>query len=319
MFRRHALMAGAALAVARPAAAQAAPSRFIVPYGPGNITDQVARVLAEALTARLGWRLVVDNQPGAGGMLGTLNLIRAAADGGTFAMISVAALAIVPHLTKPPRYDPLTDLTPVSGVSVSSAFLAVHHSVPARTLDELASHARSRPAEDPLFYYSPGNATVPHLNLENLRRRLDFPMQHVPYRSSGAGNSDLLANRVQVTMDSVAVTLPHIQSGALRPLAYNGARRHPDFPEVPTFAEAAPSVAMLNAWQALFLPPGTPAPIVERMGRDILATVGQPSFAEKLPVGTAPFTLGPAELSAHMRRDYERLGRLVAEIGLQQD
>jgi tripartite-type tricarboxylate transporter receptor subunit TctC len=312
-------MAGAAGAAPRLVVAQANPSRFIVPYGPGNITDQVARVLAEALTQRLGWRLVVDNQPGAGGILGTLNLIRAPADGATFAMISVAALAIAPHVTKPARYDPLTDLTPISGVSVSSAFLAVHASVPARNLAELVAHARSRPAENPLFYYSPGNGTVPHLNLENLRRRLDFPMQHVPYRTSGAGHSDLLANRVQVTMDSVSITLPHIQSGALRALAYNGARRHPDFPDVPTFAEAAPDVAMLNAWQALFFPPGTPSPVVERAARDVLATISEPAFAERLPVGTSPFALGPAELAAHMRRDHERLGRLVAEIGLQQD
>lgn len=319
MLRRQILAAGAALPIPRIAAAQSTPTRFIVPYGPGNITDQVARVLSEALTQRLGWRLTVDNQPGAGGVLGTLNLIRAPADGSTFAMISVAALAIVPHITRPPRYDPLTDLTPISGVSVSSAFLAVNAAVPAHSLEELVAVARGRPADAPLFYYSPGNATVPHLNLENLRRRLDFPMQHVPYRTSGAGNSDLLANRVQVTMDSMAVTLPHLQSGALRALAYNGAQRHPDFPSVPTFAEAAPEVQMLNAWQALFFPPGTPAPVVERVGRDIVATITEPAFAAKLPVGTQPFTLGPAELAAHMRRDHERLGRLAAEIGLQQD
>lgn len=324
MRRRHALLAAPALLLptgggAQPARGWSPPTRVIIPYGPGNITDQVARLLIDALGQQHGWRPVADNQPGAGGMLGTLNLIRSPADGSTFGVIAVAALAIVPHLQRPARYDPLTDLVPVGGISISSSFLAVHASLPVRSLAELAAHARSRPAGDPLFYYSPGNATVPHLNLEALRRALDFPMQHVPYRTSAAGNTDLLANRVQVTMDSFSITLPHIQSGVLRPLAYNGAARHPLLPEVPTFAEAAPGVSLLNAWQALFFPRGTPEPTVQRAAADLLATVNSAGFVDKLPVGVTPFPLGPAELSARIRAENERLGRLVAEIGLTQD
>ncbi|WP_431280721.1 Bug family tripartite tricarboxylate transporter substrate binding protein [Humitalea sp. 24SJ18S-53] len=326
MHRRDALLLPAALlggtigrARAQGSRVAPPPSRFIVPYGAGNITDQVARVLAEAMVPRWGGRMVVDNQPGAGGMLGLLNLTRAPADGSTFAMISVAALAISPHLQKPARYDPFTDLSPICGVSVSSSFLCVNAALPVHSLAELVAYARARPESDPIFYYSPGNATVPHLNLENLRRSLDFPMQHVPYRTSAAGNTDLLANRVQVTIDSFSITLPHMQSGALRPLAYNAPNRHPDFPDVPTFAEAAPGVAMLNAWQALFFPRGTAAPVVEAAARDVIATIDTPAFAAKLPIGTQPFVLGPQELAAYMRADSERLGRLVADIGLQQD
>jgi tripartite-type tricarboxylate transporter receptor subunit TctC len=323
MRRRQLLAVTAAgfpgLAAAQPARTAAPPSRFIVPYGAGNITDQVARVLADALAPRWGGRLVVDNQPGAAGMLGTLNLIRAPADGSTFAMISVAALAIAPHLAKPARYDPFTDLTPIAGVSVSSAYLAVNAAMPVRSLAELVAYARARPESDPLFYYSPGNASVPHLNLEGLRRALDFPMQHVPYRTSAAGNTDLLANRVQVTMDSFSITRPHMQAGTLRPLAFNGAARSADFPDVPTFAEAAPEVPMLNAWQGLFFPPGTPRAVVERTGQDVLEVISTPDFAAKLPIGVTPFTLGPPELTAQIRRDNERLGRLVAAIGLVQD
>ncbi|WP_458095655.1 Bug family tripartite tricarboxylate transporter substrate binding protein [Roseomonas sp. WA12] len=324
MQRRHLLLSATAAGLIQrtgTATGQAdrGPSRLIVPYGAGNITDQVARVFVDALGQRSGRRLVVDNQPGAGGMLGTLNLIRAPADGGTLGIVSVAALAIAPHLARPARYDPFTDLLPVAGVSVSSAFLAVNAALPVRNLAELVAYARSRPEASPLFYYSPGNATVPHLNLETLRRALDFPMQHVPYRSSAAGNTDLLANRVQVTMDSVSVTLPHLQSGALRPLAYNGTRRDPAFPDVPTFAEAAPEVPMLNAWSGLFFPRGVPQPVVERTAREIEDTITTPAFAEHLPVGVSPFLLGPADLTAQIRRDNERLGQLVAEIGLTQD
>jgi tripartite-type tricarboxylate transporter receptor subunit TctC len=326
MKRRHLVLSAAAAVSSWPglAAAQAnlpvgGPTRLIVPYGAGNITDQVARVFVDALAQQKGRRLVVDNQPGAGGMLGTLSLIRAPADGSTLGVISVAALAIAPHLAKPSRYDPFTDLVPVSGVSVSSAFLAVNAALPVHSIADLVAYARSRPESDPVFYYSPGNATVPHLNLETLRRALDFPMQHVPYRTSASGNTDLLANRVQVTMDSVSVTLPHLQSGALRPLAYNGTSRDPAFPDVPTFAEAAPSVPMLNAWSGLFFPRGVAQLVVDRTAREMLETLSAPSFAEKLPAGVKPFVLGPAELAAYIRRDNERLGKLVAEIGLTQD
>jgi len=318
MRRRH-LLAAAAAPLAGPALAQGGTVKFIVPYGAGNITDQVARVFAEAYAAHTGRRLVVDNQPGAGGMLGTLSIIRAPADGSTLGIVSVAALAIAPHLAKPSRYDPFTDLAPIAGVSVSSAFLAVNAALPVRTVEELAAHCRARPEGDPVFYYSPGNATVPHLNLETIRRALDFPMQHVPYRTSAAGNTDLLANRVQVTMDSASITLPHLQSGALRPLAYNGRQRDPNFPDVPTFAEAMPGTAMLNAWSGLFHPRGTPQPVTDRAARDILGTVATPAFAERLPVGVAPFIMNADELAALIRRDNERLGRLVAELNLTQD
>jgi tripartite-type tricarboxylate transporter receptor subunit TctC len=323
MRRRHLLLA-AGVALPRPGTAQPArgwtpPARMIIPYGAGNITDQVARVLLDVLGQRHGWRPVADNQPGAGGMLGTNNLIRAPADGSTFGIVAAAALTIVPHTQREPRFDPLPALTPVGGVSISSSFLAVHSSLPVRSVAELVAHARSRPADNPIFYYSPGNATVPHLNLEALRRHFDFPMQHVPYRTSAAGNTDLIANRVQVTMDSFSITLPHMQSGVLRPLAFNGTARHPLLPEVPTFAEAAPGLQLVNSWQGLFFPRGTPQPVVDRAAADLLDTVNAAAFIERLPIGVSPFPHGPAELAQRAQEEKERVGQLVAAIGLTPD
>ncbi len=324
MHRRHVLMASAAAALPRPLLAQTGrtwtpPTRMIIPYGAGNITDQVARVLLDVLGQRHGWRVAADNQPGAGGMLGANNLIRAPADGSIFGIVSAAALTIVPHTQRNPRFDPLPELAPVCGVSISSSFLAVNSALPVRSVAELADYARSRPADNPVFYYSPGNATVPHLNLEALRRHMNFPMQHVPYRTSAAGNTDLLANRVQVTMDSFSITLPHMQSGVLRPLAYNGTERHPLMPEVPTFAEAVPGLRLVNSWQALFFPRATPAAVVERAAVDLLDAVGSPAFVEKLPVGVSPFPHGPAELAQRATEEKERIGKLVEAIGLTPD
>jgi tripartite-type tricarboxylate transporter receptor subunit TctC len=293
--------------------------RLITPYGAGNVADQVARLLAEELSRRWGQRVVVDNQPGAGGALGVAQVARAPADGSVLGFIAVAALVIIPHMMKTRAYDPLEDLLPIGGVSVSRSAIAVHPGLPVRTLPELVAHARGRPAGDPLAYYSAGNGTVPHLGIEQMRRVLDFPALHVPYRTSGAGLSDLLAGRVQLTMDAASVTLPHIESGALRGLAWNGPVRNPSIPTVPTLAEAMPGLVLMNAWQGLYGPRGLAPEIVERCARDVAAVLAAPGFAARMPGGAEPFPNGPAELRALLRMQHAELGRLVAEIGLEQD
>ncbi len=322
--RRRPLLLTALATLPCPAFAQTArawspPTRMIIGYGAGNITDQVARVLLDVIGQRHGWRTAAENLPGAGGMLGANNLIRAPADGSVCGVVAAAALTILPHIQRNPRFDPFPDLQAVTGLAISSSFLAVNAALPVRSVADLVAYARSRPADSPVFYYSPGNATVPHLNLEALARGLDFPMQHVPYRTSAAGNTDLLANRVQVTMDSFSITLPHIQSGVLRPLAFNGTERHPLLPEVPTMAEAAPGIQLMNAWMAVFFPKATPATTVDRAAADILDAVRSPAFAEKLPIGTSPFALGPSELAERVRTEGARIGRLIADIGLTPD
>jgi tripartite-type tricarboxylate transporter receptor subunit TctC len=317
--RRRTLLNSLAAALPLPALAQgtrpwAPPARMIIPYGAGNITDVVARVLLDVMGQRHGWRSAADNQPGAGGMMGANNLIRAPADGSIFGVVSAAALTILPHIQRP-RFDPFPELQPITGLSISHSFLAVNAQVPARTLDELVAYARTR-KDDPLNYPSPGAGTVPHINLVALSHALDFPLQHVPYRTSAAGNTDLLANRVQVTMDSFALTLTHMRSGALRPLAFNGPRRHPLLPEVPTFGEIAPQVELTNSWQGLFFPKGTPAAVLARASEELQDTVNSAAFIERLPAGASPFALPPAELARQVATESARIGRLAAAINL---
>ncbi len=293
--------------------------RLITPYGPGNVADQVARLLAEDLSRRWGQRVVVDNQPGAGGALGVAQIARAPADGSVLGFIAVAALTIIPHMMKTRQYDPLEDILPIGGVSVSRSAIAVHPGLPVRTLADLVAHARARPASDPLTYYSAGNGTVPHLGVEQMRRELDFPAQHVPYRTSGAGLTDLLAGRVHLTMDASSVTLPHIQTGALRALAWNGPTRNPTIPDVPTLSEAAPGLTLMNAWQGLYGPRGLSPDIIARCAEDVAAVLAAPDFAARMPGGAEPLRAGPAELRALLRTQHAELGRLVAAIGLEQD
>lgn len=314
------LGAGLALALPRAALAQAGrgwspPARMIIPYGAGNITDVVARVLLDAIGPLHGWRSAPENQPGAGGMLGTKALIRAPADGSVFGVVAAAALTILPNLQRP-RFDPFPELQPITGLTISYSFLAVNAQVPVRTLDQFVAYARARPKDDPLNYPSPGAGTVPHINLEALAQALDIPLQHVPYRTSAAGNTDLLANRVQLTMDSFALTLEHMLNGRLTPIAFNGPQRHPLLPEVPTFAEVAPGLELTNSWQGLFFPKGVPADVLGRCGAELRDTVGNPAFVERLPPGAAPFPLTPEQLARQVATESARIGRLAAAINL---
>lgn len=323
LLSRRVILTGATiLAAPRLVTAQgtwpAKPVRMVVPYGAGNLADHVARVLAEELQQRWGQRVVADNQPGAGGAIGVAQIARAAPDGYTIGLVAMAALVITPHITRAP-YDPLRDLTPVAGVTVASGALTLAASLGIATLPEFVTAARARPTGDPFFYYSAGNGTVPHLNFEILRRTLDFPAQHVPYRTSAAGLADLLAGRVQATMDSFSVVLPAIRAGTLRAVVVTPRTRLPDLPNVPSIAEVAPQVEFANAWQAVMAPAELPPEIAMRIAADTKAALAAPGFATRLPAGAELFDLGPEALADTMRRDHARFGALVAELGLRSE
>lgn len=320
---RRALLSGAAiLAAPRLAGAQGTwptkPVRMVVPYGAGNLADHVARVLADELQQRWGQRVVADNQPGAGGAIGVAQIARAAPDGYTIGLVAMAALVITPHMARAP-YDPLRDLTPVAGVTVASGALTLPHDLGITTLEAFVAAARARPVGDPFFYYSAGNGTVPHLNFEILRRTLDFPAQHVPYRTSAAGLADLLAGRVQATMDSFSVVLPAIRAGTLRAVVATPRTRLPELPDVPSIAEVAPQVEFAHAWQAVMAPAALPPDITARIAADTKAALADPAFATRMPAGAGLFDVGPDALADTMRRDHARFGALVAELGLRSE
>jgi tripartite-type tricarboxylate transporter receptor subunit TctC len=317
--RRHALLGIAAIALARPALAQAWPSRpirFVVPYGAGNQADLVARVLAEGLGARWGQRPVIENVAGAGGAIGVAQIARAAPDGYTIGLIAIAALAITPHMSPAP-YDPLVDLQPFGGVSVSRAALAVNAALPAQDLASFVALAKARRG-DPLFYYSPGIGTVPHLCGEMLSRALDFPATHVPYRTAAAGVADLVAGRVQFAVDGTTVTLPHIESGRARALVSISPTRLALLPGVPSLAEAAPGVELPSAWQALHGPRGFPPEIAARIGADVAALLADPAFAARFPQGSDPLPMTAAQAAAQIRADHARFGAIVRELDLKE-
>jgi len=303
--------------LARPALAQGWPTRpvrFIVPYGAGNQADQVARVLADGLSARWGQRLVVDNQAGAGGGIGVSMIARAAPDGYTLGFIAIAALAITPHL-QPTPYDPLNDFTGIAAVSVSRQALVVNDALPARSVAELVALARSR-ANDPLFFYSPGTGTIPHLNAELFRKALDFPATHVPYRTAAAGVTDLVAGRVQFGLDGLTVTLPQIEAGKVRALVAASPARLPQIPTVPALPEVVPGLDLPSAWQAIQAPRGFPEEIAAKIAADTSALLADPDFARRMPQGSDPFPMPRAAVAARIRAEHARFGAAVRELGL---
>lgn len=320
MIHRRTLIA-ASSGLALPAHAQsqwpARPLRMIVPYGAGNVTDVVARVLAEDLTGRLGQTVVVENMPGAGGTIGTTAIFRAAPDGYTFGLVAMAAVAVIPQMMRNPPYDPLRDLEPVAPVVVTGgSFLAVHSSVPAHTLSELVATVRAR-SPSPFFYYSSGSGTIPHLNMEALRLRLDFPAEHVPYRTSAAGLADLLAGRVHATLDTAVVTLPHLQSGTLRALAFTSPQRSPSLPDVPSIAELVPGLDLSSPWLATLAPRGIPPEILTRLQGAVRASAA--AIVPRLPPNVDADSGTPAEFGARMRVDHARFTPLIQATGLTLD
>jgi len=317
--RRPLLLSAAALAAPAPLAAQTAawpsrPVRLIVPYAAAGGTDLLARAVSEALRPAFPQPFVVENRAGAAGVVGSEVVARAEPDGYSLLVVVSTHVMNRYHLPSLP-YDPIRDFTPLGMVAVPYAFLAVNSSLPVRNVQELVSYARSRRTE-PLFYLNPGIGTLSHLNMELLSRALDFPTQGAVYKGSAEGMTDLLAGRVHLTIDPLSVTLAHVQTGALRALAYTGPSRHPAYPDVPTVAEIAPNSGVSPVWLGLLGPKGMPAALVDKISKDLQAILAAPEFAARMPAGLMVSATTPEELGAQIRRNHEQFGRLLTELNI---
>jgi tripartite-type tricarboxylate transporter receptor subunit TctC len=276
-----------------------------------------ARALADALSRAWPQRVAVETILGAGGELGVAAATHAAPDGETLLLSALAALAITPHLSRGgARYDPLVDLTPIGLVAMTRGALVVNPALPVRDVAGLAAHARDA---GPLFYYSAGSGSLPHLNMEILKAALNAPLEHVPYRTSAAGLADLLAGRVQLCMDAASVTLPSLRDGRLRAAFWNGPRRNPALPEVPTAAEAMPGVEFPNHWLGLLAPSGVPPSILAKWEAALAAALESPGFSERRGEGLALAGGGGALFARQLRADHEKFAVLLRRLNLQAD
>jgi tripartite-type tricarboxylate transporter receptor subunit TctC len=307
----------AMLCLAMPASAEdypARPIRIIVPVSPGGITDIVARVAAEYITAKSGQPVVVENRTGAGGNLGVEAVAKAAPDGYLLTVCSTAQIAINPFTSRM-GFDPLTDLVPVAPLAQAPQFLVVNAKVPARTLQEFIAYAKQNPGK--LNYVSLGPGSTVSLAGDRFARLAEVDMVPVQYRGTTPGITDLLADNVQMISIGIAPVLGFVQSGTLRVLAAGTTKRLPYLPDVPTAAEAGLPGYEMTTWFALFAPAGTPRPVVDKLNTYMRELVADPSAIKRLnDLHIDPMSMSADDFAAFVKAEAAKWERTVKEAGV---
>ena len=310
----------ALLAAALPLRAQdypARPIRVIVPFSPGGAVDGPTRAVAQELSKRLNQQVVIDNRPGAGATIGSEAVAKAAPDGYTLLLASQTN-AISATLYTKLSFNPIEDFVPISLIGREPGVLVVHPSLPAKTVKELVELARAQPGR--IDYASSGNGSGQHLFAAQFLAMAGVRMNHVPYRGSGQATTDLIGGVVAMGMPGLAGMLPHIRAGKLRALAVTGERRSPQLPDVPTMIEAGLAGYSAYVWLGLLAPKGTPAPIVERLNREVLAALDTPEVKGYMANASIE-ALGstPAEFGAFFRAERDTWARVIKESGARLD
>ncbi len=289
------------------------PVKIIVNFAPGGAADNSIRPFTEPLQRILGQPFVIEHRGGASGAIGIEAGIKAAPNGYTFFVTPGLSVAILPNVRKTP-YDPFKDMVPVTYFTWYPMMLAVHPTVPVNTLQELVAYGKANPKK--LSLGSSGIASTGHLIAEALNRAAGLTILHVPYRSSSDALNDFLAGVVELYADPTVA--PHVKAGKARLLAVTG-KRHPDYPDVPSFAEIYPDVDFIG-WNGLFAPVGTPDAIVRKMSRTMNDIAKMPEVAALLlKFGLFPNPGTPEDLAAIMRKDYDRYGKLTRELDIRID
>jgi tripartite-type tricarboxylate transporter receptor subunit TctC len=313
------ILASLALTLPTNAGAQAYPSkpiRLITPFAPGGGTDFVARLIAQKLTEKLGQQVMVDNKPGAGSNLGTELALKSPPDGYTL-LVTPASYTVNPNIYKL-NFDPINDITPIVQISSGPYIVAVHPSLPVKTLKDLVDYAKANP--DKLSYGSAGNGSSTHLATEFFLDVAKIKMLHIPYKGTGPALNDTIAGNVQVIFGSVAATLQFVKSGRLRALAVTTPQRISAEPDVPTVAESGyPSYEVTN-WSGLSGPRGLPREIVDRINREVNEIIKAADVAKVLAAdGLSPAGGSAERFSNIINTEIPRWNRVVKSSGAKID
>ena len=291
------------------------PIQFIVPFPPGGGNDTVARAIAQQASPALGQPIVVDNRPGAGGIIGADAAAKAAPDGHTIFLGGVATHAVNPHLHPKLSYDPIKDFAPITLVASAPSVLVVHPSVPARTIADFAAYARANPGK--LNYASNGNGSSSHMAAVLYETNAGVKMTHVPYKGVGPALTDLMSGRIELMFNSIVAILPHIQAGKLRALAVTSKSRSSLLPDVPSIAESGWPAYEAGSWYGILAPAGTPPAIIDRLHREIVKSLKEPEVQKRL-AGEGAEVIGstPQEFAAHIRSELARMGQAIKAAGI---
>jgi tripartite-type tricarboxylate transporter receptor subunit TctC len=299
----------AALAAEYPAR----PVRIVIPFPPGGTSDILTRILGEKLNGLLGQPIVVDNRPGAGGVLATDIVAKATPDGYTIYMAFVSH-AINPYVYAKLPYDTEKDFVPIALFAVSPNVVVVTPSLGVNSIKDLIALAKSKPGQ--INYASAGIGTNSHLSPELINAMAGIKMTHVPYKGAPQANADVANGTVQVHIPSMPVAMPLIQAGRLKAIAVTSTKRSPALPDVPTVAETLPGYESL-AWYGLVAPRGTPASIVTRVTREVERAVKMPDVVAAMSKQGAEATyMNPQAFGEYIRAELKRWGSAVKTAGL---
>lgn len=317
MQRRDFLAASAAAAVVGSARAQgypARPLRLVVPFPPGGGTNTTARLIAEKFSSLLGWTVVVDNKPGAGGNIGLDFVAKAPADGYTIGMGQAANLAINPSLYPKMPFDPLKDLTPIVSVADQPVVLVVRTDSPLKTLDDFVKAAKARPGK--VGVVQAGNGTVGHLAGELLERRAGIELLQVPYKGAGPAMTDLLGGQVETYFGNTVSVMGQLAGGKIRALALSSARRIGALPNVPTVAEQGFAGFDATTWLGLV----GPAEAVARINAEAQKILARADVKEKLAhEGSEPTPGTPQQFAAHIKAEHAKWSALIREANIRME
>jgi tripartite-type tricarboxylate transporter receptor subunit TctC len=289
------------------------PITLLVPYPPGGAGDLIARLLAQKLSDGVGQQVVVENKPGASGVLASQALVRAPADGHTLLLV-VNTHAINSILMRKLPYDPAKDMVPVATFAASRFLLAVSPGVAARTLQSFSALARTG---DGLTYGTIGSAGIGRLAGEMFARAIGTHIRHIPYKGSGPLLTAVLSGEVNFVIDTPSVYLPHIHNGRIRPIAISGGERLASLPGVPTFKEAELDQFDLKMWFGIMAPANTPPAVVERVSNEIRAISKMADVQERLTAfAFEPYFKSPPEFAALLRAETERYSKIIQSAGI---
>jgi tripartite-type tricarboxylate transporter receptor subunit TctC len=301
-----------------PAAYPGKPIRWIIPYAAGGSSDTRVRQLQPKLTEILGQPIIVDNKPGAGGVIGTDFIAKAPPDGYTLGMANFGPLAVSPSLVKSLPYDPLKDFAPVVLIERGPLVLMVNPSTPAKSLKELIALAKEKPGT--LTFASSGNGSAHHLSGEMFKSMTGIDIQHVPYKGGAPAASDLMGGHVSMMFELMYSALPAIKGGKLRALAVTSSERLSVLPEVPTLAEAGVPGFEANNWQGVMVPAATPRDIVAKLNAAINKVLAMPEIRDiLLSQGNQVGGGTPEEFAALIRSETVKWGKVVRDAGVRAD
>lgn len=290
------------------------PARLIVAFGAGATTDIIARIFANKLSEMWGQQLIVENRPGAGGVIGMESAAKATPDGYTLALCGISQ-TIAAALYKKLPYDHLRDFAPISMVATLPNILVVHPAVPARTVREFVAYAKANPGK--LKYASSGVGASPHLTMELFKTTAGIDVVHVPYKTMAQGVTDLIGGHVDAAFNNLPSQLANVRAGRMRALGVTSAKRVEQLPDVPTIIESGYPGFEVTVWQGLCAPIRTPAAIIAKLHGDVMTAVAAPDLRQRFAEQgvDANASASPAAFGAFIRAETDRWAKTVRESG----